>query len=63
MIMQDLTLFLHVMMPAAIDAGKRRWRTKISNNKTAYLFNHKALANFWVVMAYQYQGHGRFFEP
>jgi len=36
---------VHVVMPAAtIDADKRRWRTKTSNNKKAYLFNHKALA-------------------
>jgi len=36
---------VHVVMPAAtIDTDKRRWRTKTSNNKKAYLFNHKALA-------------------
>ena len=36
---------VHVVMPAAtIDADKRRWRTKTSKNKKAYLFNHKALA-------------------
>lgn len=41
---------VHVVMPAAaIDTEKRLWRTKRSKigkhkNKTAYLFNHKALA-------------------
>ena len=36
---------VHVVMPAAtIDTHKRRWRTKTSTNKKAYLFNHKALA-------------------
>ena len=36
---------VHVVMPAAtIDADKRRWHTKTSKNKKAYLFNHKALA-------------------
>jgi hypothetical protein len=36
---------VHVVMPAAtIDVDKRRWRTKTSKNKKAYLFNHKALA-------------------
>ncbi len=38
---------VHVVMPAAaIDREKRLWRTKTGkdNNKTGYLFNHKALA-------------------
>ena len=36
---------VHLVMPAAaIDASKRRWRTKKGKGKSSYLFNHKALA-------------------
>jgi len=36
---------VHLVVPAAaIDAEKRRWRTKRSKGKRRYLFNHKALA-------------------
>lgn len=36
---------VHLVMPgAAIDAIKRLWRTKSAKGKSAYLFNHKALA-------------------
>lgn len=36
---------VHVVMPAAaIDADKRLWRTKRRKGRSAYLFNHKALA-------------------
>ncbi len=36
---------VHLVMPAAaIDAIKRLWRTKKSQGKSSYLFNHKALA-------------------
>lgn len=36
---------VHRVVPAAaIDAKKRRWRTKQSTGKRRYLFNHKALA-------------------
>jgi hypothetical protein len=36
---------VHMVMPAAaIDAKKRLWRTKSSQNDKSYLFNHKALA-------------------
>jgi len=41
----DFHPHVHLAMPAAaIDALNRLWRTKTSNNKTRYLFNHKALA-------------------
>jgi hypothetical protein len=36
---------VHLVMPAAaIDIAKRLWRTKTGAGKSAYLFNHKALA-------------------
>jgi hypothetical protein len=36
---------VHVVMPAAaLDKVSKLWRTKISDSKTSYLFNHKALA-------------------
>jgi len=36
---------VHLVMPAAaIDAGKRLWRTKAAKRRAAYLFSHKALA-------------------
>ena len=36
---------VHLVMPAAaIDATKRRWRTKKGQGQSAYLFDHKALA-------------------
>ena len=46
----DFHPHVHLVMPAAaIDAQQRLWRTKTTNkanrnNKTGYLFNHKALA-------------------
>lgn len=37
---------VHVVMPAAaIDKIKKLWRTKISDSKKLWLFDHKALAN------------------
>lgn len=39
---------VHLIMPAAaIDAEKRLWRTKTRKGKSAYLFNHTALAKMF----------------
>ena len=42
----DFHPHVHVVIPAgAINMKHRRWRSKRSNKKRNYLFNHKALAN------------------
>jgi hypothetical protein len=39
---------VHLVMPAAaLDAQKRRWRTKSHGGKGGYLFNHRALAKVY----------------
>ena len=41
----DFHPHVHLVMPAAaLDAGKRLWRTKSRKGKAGYLFSHKALA-------------------